>query len=34
MASDTWLDNEASIKAHLALGYEEADRLVVFCKTL
>jgi aminoglycoside 6'-N-acetyltransferase I len=34
MASDTWLDNETGIAAHLKLGYEEADRLVHFVKRL
>jgi aminoglycoside 6'-N-acetyltransferase I len=34
MASDTWLENEASIAAHLQLGYHEADRLVHFVKRL
>lgn len=34
MASDTWLENEASIAAHLKLGYQEADRLVHFVKQL
>src|SRR5262245_1699526 len=34
MASDTWLENEASIAAHLKLGYQEADRLVHFVKRL
>ena len=34
MASDTWLENEASIAAHWKLGYEEADRLVHFVKRL
>jgi aminoglycoside 6'-N-acetyltransferase I len=34
MASDTWLDNEPSISAHLSLGYEECERLVHFCKKL
>lgn len=34
MASDTWLENEASIAAHLKLGYEEAERLVHFVKRL
>lgn len=34
MASDTWLENEASIAAHLKLGYHEADRLVHFVKRL
>jgi aminoglycoside 6'-N-acetyltransferase I len=34
MASDTWLDNEASIQAHLKMGYYEVDRLVHFVKRL
>ncbi len=34
MASDTWLENEASIAAHLRLGYQEAERLGAFCKTV
>lgn len=34
MGSDTWLDDEVSIKAHLALGYREAERLVTFAKRL
>jgi aminoglycoside 6'-N-acetyltransferase I len=34
MASDTWLENEASIAAHLKLGYQEAERLVHFVKRL
>ena len=34
MASDTWLDNDPSISAHLSLGYEEVERLVHFCKKL
>lgn len=34
MGSDTWLDNEASIRAHLKLGYSEAERLVHFVKPL
>ena len=34
MASDTWLDNDASIAAHLKLGYWEAERLVHFVKRL
>lgn len=34
IASDTWLDNETSIQAHLALGYEESERLVHFRKSL
>ncbi|MGC1379146.1 MAG: GNAT family N-acetyltransferase, partial [Anaerolineales bacterium] len=28
MGSDTWLDNEASIQAHIRLGYQETERLV------
>jgi aminoglycoside 6'-N-acetyltransferase I len=34
MASDTWLENEASIQAHLKMGYAEAERLVHFVKRL
>ncbi len=34
MASDTWLENEASIAAHLRLGYWEVERLVHFVKRL
>jgi aminoglycoside 6'-N-acetyltransferase I len=34
MASDTWLDNEASIRAHIKLGYFEVERLVHFVKKL
>ena len=34
IASDTWVDNETSIKAHLALGYTEEERLVAFRKKL
>ncbi|MBL8077842.1 MAG: GNAT family N-acetyltransferase [Anaerolineales bacterium] len=34
MASDTWLDNEVSIRAHTKLGYEEVERLVHFVKQL
>jgi aminoglycoside 6'-N-acetyltransferase I len=34
MGSDTWLDNDMSISAHLSLGYEECERLVHFCKKL
>ena len=34
MASDTWLDNEVSIVAHLKLGYYEVERLVHFVKRL
>src|SRR5512146_791527 len=28
MGSDTWLDNERSIRAHLAMGYSEVERLI------
>jgi len=34
MASDAGLDNEASHRAHIALGYDEAERLVHFAKKL
>ncbi|RJP51639.1 MAG: GNAT family N-acetyltransferase [Anaerolineaceae bacterium] len=34
VASDTWLDNETSIQAHFALGYEEMERLIHFRKKL
>ena len=34
MASACMLDNEVSLKAHLALGYEEGDRLIHFRKKL
>lgn len=34
MASDTWLENEAGIAAHLRLGYYEVERLVHFVKRL
>lgn len=34
MGSDTWLDNETSIRAHQKLGYEEKERLVHFGKKL
>lgn len=34
MASDTWLDNEGSIRAHVKLGYEEVERAVHFAKRL
>ena len=34
MASDTWLENEASIRAHLKMGYIEVERLVHFVKQL
>lgn len=34
MASDTWLENQAGIQAHLKMGYYEVDRLVHFVKRL
>jgi len=34
VASDTWLDNEPSIRAHLKMGYDEVERLVHFVKQL
>jgi aminoglycoside 6'-N-acetyltransferase I len=34
MGSDTWLNNETSIRAHLAMGYQETERLIHFAKTL
>lgn len=34
MASDTELDNEVSLGAHLALGYEEVERQICFRKRL
>ena len=34
MASDTWLDNETSQRAHEALGFEAVDRVVHFKKRL
>ena len=34
MASDTWLENESGIAAHLRLGYQEVERLVHFVKRL
>ena len=34
IGSDTWLDNEASIRAHEKLGYREVERLVHFVKQL
>jgi aminoglycoside 6'-N-acetyltransferase I len=34
MASDTWLENEVSIQAHLKMGYWEVERLVHFVKRL
>jgi aminoglycoside 6'-N-acetyltransferase I len=34
VASDTWLDNEPSIRAHLNMGYHEVERLIHFVKRL
>ncbi len=34
IGSDTWLDNDVSHAAHLALGYEEVERLIVYRKPL
>jgi len=34
MASDCLIDNAVSFKSHLALGYEEAERLIHFRKNL
>lgn len=34
MASDTWLDNVPSIRAHLKMGYYEVERLIHFVKQL
>jgi aminoglycoside 6'-N-acetyltransferase I len=34
MASDTWIDNEGSQRAHEALGFEEVDRVVTYRKAL
>ncbi|HXJ91177.1 MAG TPA: GNAT family N-acetyltransferase [Candidatus Binatia bacterium] len=34
MASDTWIDNEVSQRAHQALGYEVVDRCVHYRKRL
>ena len=34
IASDTWLDNEISIRAHLKMGYRETERLVHFARKL
>lgn len=34
MASDTWLDNDAGIRAHVKLGYYEVERLIHFVKKL
>lgn len=34
LASDTWLENEISQQAHLALGFEECERIVTYRKFL
>jgi aminoglycoside 6'-N-acetyltransferase I len=34
LASDTWIDHEASQRAHAALGFEVVDRCVHFRKSL
>ena len=34
LASDTWLDSEASQRAHEALGFELVDRCVNYRKSL
>ena len=34
MASDTWLENESSIRAHVKMGYIEVERLVHYVKRL
>lgn len=34
LASDTWIDNEVSQRAHDALGFEEVDRCVHYRKAL
>jgi len=34
MASDTWIDNKGSQRAHEALGYTEVDRCVHYRKQL
>ena len=34
IASDTWIDDEVSQRAHAALGYEVVDRCVHYRKTL
>jgi aminoglycoside 6'-N-acetyltransferase I len=34
MASDTWLENGGSIRAHAKMGYAEVERLVHFVKKL
>jgi aminoglycoside 6'-N-acetyltransferase I len=34
MASDTWIDNEISLRSHQALGFEVVDRCIHFRKPL
>jgi aminoglycoside 6'-N-acetyltransferase I len=34
VASDTWLDNEPSIRAHIKMGYHEVERLIHYVKKL
>jgi aminoglycoside 6'-N-acetyltransferase I len=34
IASDTWLENQTSIEAHKALGFDEVERIVCFLKRL
>ena len=34
VASDTWLENEPSIRAHVKMGYVEVERLVHYVKRL
>jgi aminoglycoside 6'-N-acetyltransferase I len=34
LASDALLENEASQRAHRALGFKETERVVYFCKTI
>ena len=34
LASDTWIDNEKSQRAHEALGFEVVDRCVNYRKVL
>jgi aminoglycoside 6'-N-acetyltransferase I len=34
MASETWLDNEGGVRAHLKMGFHEVERLVHFVKRL
>jgi aminoglycoside 6'-N-acetyltransferase I len=34
MASDCEIDNTVSFRAHIALGYEEVERIICFRKAL